>query len=305
MNDIKIFEKEEFGQIRVAGTSDNPLFCAADICKALGYSNNRKAIADHCDEGDVTKRDTPTKGGLQSISYVTESGMYALVFGSKLKSAKQFKKWVTSEVLPSIRKTGIYSIENLSRKQLAQMVLEAEEEKEYLQLELQKADEQYDALEERNAKLSKRLRNSDKNNSELKNENKWRREVNIKLKDENLEIKIENRQLKTELDEAAPKVECYDDILASKGLIDMKDLANVLSIKGVGRNNLFKVLRGCGLLMSDNRPYQEYKDRGYFDVELVPFSKGNGKREVYVKTLACPRGIDYIRKRVKEYLNIK
>ena len=108
MNDIQIFNNPQFGDIRTTGTPDTPLFCAADICKALGYSNGRKAVADHCDEGDVTKRDTLTAGGMQSVTFVNESGLYALIFGSKLESAKQFKQWVTSEVLPAIRKTGGY-----------------------------------------------------------------------------------------------------------------------------------------------------------------------------------------------------
>lgn len=113
MNDIQVFNHPQFGSIRTAGTADNPEFCAMDICKALGYSNGRKAVADHCDEWDVTKRDTPTKNQwgtevTQQITYVNESGMYSLILGSKLPSAKQFKHWVTSEVLPSIRKHGAY-----------------------------------------------------------------------------------------------------------------------------------------------------------------------------------------------------
>jgi len=111
MNDIQVFNSEQFGKIRTAGTAQEPIFCAADICRALGYSNGRKAISDHCDEGDVTKRDTPTSSGVQSMTFVNESGMYSLIFGSKLESAKQFKKWVTSDVLPSIRKHGMYATE--------------------------------------------------------------------------------------------------------------------------------------------------------------------------------------------------
>jgi anti-repressor protein len=77
----------------------------------LGYTNGPKAIKDHCDEGDITKRYTPTSSGEQNMTFVTESGLYSLIFGSKLESAKQFKKWVTSDVLPSIRKHGMYATE--------------------------------------------------------------------------------------------------------------------------------------------------------------------------------------------------
>ena len=111
MNDIQVFNSEQFGEVRTAGTAQEPIFCAADICRALGYNNGRDAISRHCDEGDVVKHDTPTTSGVQTMTFVNESGLYSLIFGSKLESAKQFKKWVTSDVLPSIRKHGIYATE--------------------------------------------------------------------------------------------------------------------------------------------------------------------------------------------------
>lgn len=109
MADIQIFSNPQFGEIRtLADDANEPLFCATDLCKALGYSNGRDAIAKHVDEGDVAKRDTPTTSGVQTMTFVNESGLYSLIFGSKLDSARAFKKWVTSEVLPAIRKTGGY-----------------------------------------------------------------------------------------------------------------------------------------------------------------------------------------------------
>lgn len=114
--ELQIFKSEQFGEIRTTGTAEEPMFCATDLCRALGFTNGRKAVADHVDEWDVTKRDTPTYNQhgaqvMQSMTYVNESGMYALIFGSKLPQAKEFKKWVTSEVLPSIRKHGAYATE--------------------------------------------------------------------------------------------------------------------------------------------------------------------------------------------------
>lgn len=108
MSDIKVFNNPQFGAVRTAGTAQEPIFCAVDICRALGYINGRDAISRHCDEGDVVKHDTPTVSGVQPMTFVTESGLYSLIFGSKLESAKEFKHWVTSEVLPSIRKHGAY-----------------------------------------------------------------------------------------------------------------------------------------------------------------------------------------------------
>jgi prophage antirepressor-like protein len=85
-------------------------FRGSELAKVLGYKNPRQALASHVDKEDVQKLDTLTKGGKQKLSYVNESGMYALILGSEKPEAKQFKKWVTSEVLPSIRKTGGYSL---------------------------------------------------------------------------------------------------------------------------------------------------------------------------------------------------
>ena len=109
MNDIQIFQNEEFGQIRTVTIEEDPWFVGKDVASALGYTNPRKAIIDHVDEDDkgVTIRDT--LGGTQEMTVINESGLYSLIFGSRLESAKRFKKWVTSEVLPSIRKTGSYS----------------------------------------------------------------------------------------------------------------------------------------------------------------------------------------------------
>lgn len=99
----------ESNQVRVLGTILNPLFVAIDICRALGYQNHKDAISRHVDAEDISKMEITTNGGKQEVNCVNESRMYALIFGSKLPSAKRFKKWVTSEVLPAIRKNGQYS----------------------------------------------------------------------------------------------------------------------------------------------------------------------------------------------------
>lgn len=118
MDEIKIFENPNFGKIRILEDgANNLLFNAKDVCAALGYTNNRKAIIDHINEDDVTKRDTiDDLGRIQQMAYITESGLYCLIFGSKLENAKDFKHWVTSEVLPSIRKTGKYSVKSEAAK---------------------------------------------------------------------------------------------------------------------------------------------------------------------------------------------
>lgn len=119
MESLKVFSNPQFGEIRTIIENSEPHFSAADICKALGYTNPRKSVADHVDSRDVTKRDTLTNGGIQQLTYINESGMYALIFGSKLETAREFKYWVTSEVLPSIRKHGAYATEQTIENMLA------------------------------------------------------------------------------------------------------------------------------------------------------------------------------------------
>lgn len=94
--------------VRTLGTPEHPLFVALDVCSALGYAKARNAVAQHVDPEDLIKSDIDTNGGRQTINCVNESGLYALIFGSKLESAKRFKRWITSEVLHAIRKTGQY-----------------------------------------------------------------------------------------------------------------------------------------------------------------------------------------------------
>lgn len=96
--------------VRTLGTPDLPLFVAIDVATALGYKNTKDAVLRHVDSDDLLKSEiTDSLGRKQIVNCVNESGMYALIFGSKLESAKRFKRWVTSEVLPAIRKTGSYS----------------------------------------------------------------------------------------------------------------------------------------------------------------------------------------------------
>lgn len=118
MNELHIFNSEEFGDIRTAEIDGKPYFVGTDVAKALGYSNPRKAILDHCK--GVTKRDTPTTSGVQSMSYINEGDLYRLIMKSKLPSAEKFEAWVMDEVLPSIRTNGGYIVgqETLSDDEL-------------------------------------------------------------------------------------------------------------------------------------------------------------------------------------------
>ena len=127
MNQIQIFQNVEFGAIRTMSNEQGEvMFCAKDVCDALEHTNSRRAIAKLVDKGDVTKCYTPTTSGDQLMTFVNESGLYALILSSKLESAKRFKRWVTGEVLPAIRKQGGYIVtkEGESEKEVMARALE-------------------------------------------------------------------------------------------------------------------------------------------------------------------------------------
>lgn len=103
MNDLKIFENAEFGQIRTVVIDGEPWFVGKDVAGVLEYNEPHKAVVKHVMEEDRIKYPILTDGGTQEMWVINESGLYALIFGSKLDSTKKFKYWVTAEVLPSIR----------------------------------------------------------------------------------------------------------------------------------------------------------------------------------------------------------
>lgn len=109
-NKIQVFENPEFGEVRTLAIDGEPWAAAIDVAKALGYKEPQKAIRTHVDPEDkgVSKMDTP--GGNQDVVIINESGLYSLILSSKLPKARAFKRWVTSEVLPTLRKTGSYSV---------------------------------------------------------------------------------------------------------------------------------------------------------------------------------------------------
>ncbi len=114
MNEMQIFNNPEFGEVRTIQIDGDPWFVGKDVAAALGYENNRDALAKHVDEEDKGVAKCDTLGGPQNVVIINESGVYALIFGSKLERAKRFKHWVTSEVLPAIRKTGQYLIPGMA-----------------------------------------------------------------------------------------------------------------------------------------------------------------------------------------------
>lgn len=127
MNEIQIFNSPEFGSVRTLVIDNEPWFVGKDVAEVLGYKDTNKAIAMHVDEEDKLNDKTASSLGQRGGWLINESGLYSLILSSKLESAKKFKRWVTSEVLPALRKTGQYQVKELSGQELmAKALIEAQ-----------------------------------------------------------------------------------------------------------------------------------------------------------------------------------
>lgn len=127
MNELQVFKNQEFGSVRTLVVNDEPWFVGKDVAEALGYSNSRNAVPKHVSKEDSLRTQIEYAGQRREVTIINESGLYALIFGSKLESAQKFKRWVTSEVLPALRKTGQYQVKELSGSELmAKALIEAQ-----------------------------------------------------------------------------------------------------------------------------------------------------------------------------------
>ena len=141
-NKLQIFTNEQFGSVRIVEKDGEGWLVGKDVAEILGYVNSRDALAKHVDEEDKRVSQIATPSGTQSMTVINESGLYSLILSSKLPKAKEFKRWVTAEVLPTIRKYGVYSTKDFALKAIADpkfaveiftALLAEREEKERLQ----------------------------------------------------------------------------------------------------------------------------------------------------------------------------
>ena len=127
MNELQVFKNQEFGSVRTLTLNDEPWFVGKDVAKALGYADTFGALKKHVMGEDKLNCQIDSSGQKRDMTCVNESGLYSLIFGSKLESAQKFKRWVTSEVLPALRKTGQYQVKELSGSELmAKALIEAQ-----------------------------------------------------------------------------------------------------------------------------------------------------------------------------------
>ena len=248
-NMIQTFVNEEFGTVRTLMKDGQPWFVGKDVAVILGYNEPHKAIARHVDEDDGMKHPViDSMGRTQNVTIVNESGFYSLVLSSRMPNAKKFKRWVTSEILPTIRRTGGY----------------VGNEDMFVESYLPFAD---DAVK-----------------------NLFR--LNL----------ITIRQLNERIRRDEPLVQFANQVADTENVIDigkMAKLANEENIR-IGRNTLFRWLKGRKILMSNNIPYQQFIDRGYFVVKESVYEQ-HGMQKTYQQTYVTGKGQQYIIRLLKEY----
>lgn len=201
---IQVFNSPQFGEIRTAGTSEDPLFCLSDVCSVLGLRQGD--VKQRLDKGVVSTQPLETAGGIQQANFVNEDGLYDVILDSRKPQAKAFRKWVTSEVLPAIRKTGGY------------LATKSDDTPEEIMAR---------ALTIAQATLAKR----EERLKQLEAENEHKKVV-IEQKEE--EIVIKDKEIKA----LAPKCESFDKIMSSEGLVTTNMIAAFLGISAIKLNKL-------------------------------------------------------------------
>ena len=128
MNELQIFQNKEFGEVRSLVINNEPWFVGKDVAEALGYKNSKNAVPTHVDEEDKLSTQIEYTGQKRNVTVINESGLYSLILSSKLPNAKKFKHWVTSEVLPTLRKTGSYAKVPTDPRELLMLTIKAHEQ---------------------------------------------------------------------------------------------------------------------------------------------------------------------------------
>lgn len=250
-NNVQIFNNEEFGKVRIVNINGEPWFVGKDVAESLGYSNTRKALADHVDEDDrtdgVTIRDSI--GRDQTPVIINESGVYSLVFGSKLEGAKRFKHWVTSEVLPTIRKTGGY----VNNDEL------------FIETYFSQVEESTKAM--------------------LRATLATVREVNEKNRQLERTVGVQSQQIA----ELQPKATYYDVVLQCEDLISITAIAKDYGKSARWMNNYLHE-KGVQYRQGDIwLLYQTYAERGYTSTKTFKYEDG-GENHVKVHTYWTQKG---------------
>lgn len=253
-NDIKIYANDEFGKVRVITIDGEPYFVGKDVAEILGYSNASKAVMNHVDEEDKQFRMLPVSdsqnGNLVKTALINESGLYSLILLSKLPTAKTFKRWVTSEILPSVRKHGAYATSDTIDKIIS--------------------DPDF------GIKLLKSLKEEKQKNKELS------------IKNETL--KVENETQAQMIAELNPKATYYDEVLKCTNAVPITIIAKDYGFSGKQMNDFLRdhkiqyKIRNTWLL------YKEYQDKGFTKSETYWYQDNDGNNYSSISTKWTQKG---------------
>lgn len=261
-NTIQIFKSEQFGEIRTAGTAENPMFCLSDVCKAVGITNARN-VKNRLEEDDVHLVDTiDSLGRTQQVIFVTESGLYDVIIRSDSEQAKPFRKWVTSEVLPSIRKTGGYIATT------GQMT-----DEEIMARALQIGQKTIERQQER-------IRSLEADNMS--------QQVAIEQKDAVIELQDE------ELKKQAPKVNYYDMTMQSQNTMTTTQIAKSV---GLEVHMLTQKLKDAGIIYRQSGMWMlrsPYTSWGLHSVRTQTFTRSDGSINTNQYTVWREKGKRFI-----------
>ena len=279
-NDIEIFSNDEFGSIRTLNINGEPWFVGKDVAEILGYANASKAVLAHVDEDDKTfltldiahSKNGNVPVGQSKTALINESGLYSLILRSKLSGAKKFKRWVTNEVLPSIRKHGVYATEMTIEKTLS--------DPDYI------------------IQILSAFKKEKEDKEKLQVENSQQKETIINL----------NEQIKND----KPKIDFAQQIHNSKDTILVRELAKIISSNGVniGERKLYSMLRDDGFLISKqgldyNSPTQKSMNLGLFKVVESAVKTNYGTTKINRTTRVTPKGQEYLLNYVLKNTNRK
>lgn len=265
MNDIQIFNNEEFGAVRTTGTPEQPLFCLADVCKALGLKQGH--VRERLDDGVVSTEPISDSLGRQQVAnFVNEDGLYDVILDSRKPEAKRFRKWVTSEVLPSIRKHGAYMTQQTIEKALTepdfliQLAVNLKEERQKRLLAEQECEHQRTRIVELGSKVD---------------------------------------DLQQEVTEMKDKVSYLDIILATKSSVLVTQIAQDYGESSIRFNRRLKDMniqyqRGKQWIL-----YADYKDCGYVTSETYLIKHKDGTEDVRMNTKWTQKGRHFLYEKLK------
>ena len=273
MNDIQIFNNPQFGQVRTAGTPENPLFCLSDVCKALGL--NASHVRERLEDG-VVSTDTinDSLGRTQMANFVNEDGLYDVILDSRKPEAKAFRKWVTSEVLPSIRKTGQYSA------QVPQTFGEA----------LMLAAKQQLALEEKEKKIA------------ALNEEQERLLIENTKQGETINEQGEQIiKLTSDISQMKPKVDYCDIILQSISTVLITQIAQDYGMSAVAFNKKLAELHIQHKVNNQWILYAPYVSMGYVQSKPVNIPLPDGTTKIRLNTEWTQKGRLFLYEKLKSH----